>query len=192
MALTLFGESVSGQQLLLLAVVVLVAGAFWLARGARRGLDGSPRPYRRAIDSAAARSEKVKGDMEQLLVELDELSKKIGAQIDGASDRLQQIIADADQRISAMRILIAECKRLGDDAGPDGPRQRDRPPVSSPVGPDSPEAPVDVGSSAEPDRRHQRVLELADKGLSALQIAQELHQQPGEVELILNLRRTSP
>jgi hypothetical protein len=42
-------------------------------------------------------------------------------------------------------------------------------------------------ATSEP--RHQRVYELADRGLNAVQIAQELQTQPGEIELILNLRR---
>jgi hypothetical protein len=40
-----------------------------------------------------------------------------------------------------------------------------------------------------PEPRHQRIYELADRGLTAVQIAQELQARPGEVELILNLRK---
>jgi len=253
-------EAFSSQQLLSLAVVVLavvvVANMGWR----RRSADGSPKQYRREIDSAVGQSAAVNREMERLLVELEEMARKINAQIETRFAKLEQSIADADRRIAAMRILIDEAKRtagtaanvsdaqVGEQAdttarsgesvanapGSQGPvrpstesRRLDGVPSSRPdsnpsLPTDSSTLPSDLsqpgatrssfagpplqdvgqaglnGRTAGPpapldeeDLRRHRIHELADSGLSPLQIAQQLREPVGEVELILNLRQAS-
>lgn len=194
-------ESASFQQWAMLIVIAVTAAVVWWSWGGRRGMGGSPKQYRREIDSANAQGENVKRDMEQLLTELEDLSAKINTQVDGTYGKLQQLVAEADKRIQAMRILIAECKRLATEPGAVTGCVENEPPKASEVA----LASADVPPAAEPtiaapaaeaaDRsmssRHERIYTLADKGLTAIQIAQELQMQPGEVELILGLRRVA-
>jgi hypothetical protein len=194
-------DSIGAQQVILLAALALIVLVYLITRVQRRGRDGSPKQYRREIDSATAQSETVKRDMEQLLAALEDLSQKINGQIDASLAKLRETTVDADRRISALRILIAESKRLaggseGGSSPADAPRPTDaaaEPQVQSGAAAASQEpretAPPAIPSVSLPEQRHQRVYELADRGLTPVQIAQELQAQPGEVELILNLRR---
>jgi hypothetical protein len=192
-------EMITTQQWVLLGALGLIVLVFLATRGSRRVRDGSPKQYRREIDSATEQSEVVKRDMEHLLVALDELSGKIGAQVDESLAKLRTTTEQADRRIAAMRILIAESKRLANESagvpstglaertlGAEGSAEQ---PVAEPVTPAPPQAISSGEPSAIPESRHQRVYELADRGLTAVQIAQELQTQPGEIELILNLRK---
>ena len=120
--------------------------------------------------------------MEQLLVELERLSRDINAQIDTKFAKLERSIADADKRIPALRILIDEAKKLLDESTPAA--------AHSPAAPTAAPAPAD-GRDLAHDERHRRVYELADQDKTPMQIASELDQTVGEVELILNLRRSA-
>jgi hypothetical protein len=108
-----------------------------------------------------SRQRDVEKQMETLLVELSEMARQITGQIDTRSAKLEALIAEADEKIAALRA----------SPGPAGPAAVGR----------------DVPSAAE-DRRHAAIYELADAGLSAGQIAQRLSRPNGEVELILALR----
>ncbi len=114
----------------------------------------------RAMTGNLNTQERIRRDIETLMVELQELSRKISADIDVRFAKLELVIRDADRRIAALNRLVRESGQ------------------SSP----SPE------NSNEPDIRHQIVYELADAGKKAIEIARELGKTPGEVELILNLR----
>ncbi len=200
-------ESITFQQGAMLIVIVALAVVVWWSWGSRRGGEGSPRQYRREIDSATAQGENVKRDMEQLLAELEDLSAKINSQVDGTYGRLQQLVTDADKRIQAMRILIAECRRLAAEveAASVTKETRQHPadppevaanapaivgqPTQSAVAEEKEEAAAVAAAEPPSDDRHERIYQLADRGLTAVQIAQELHVHPGEIELILCLRR---
>jgi hypothetical protein len=191
-------DVITTQQYAVLGALGLIVLVFLATRGSRRVRDGSPKQYRREIDSATEQSEEVKRSMEQLLAALEELSGKIGAQVDESLAKLRKTTEEADRRISAMRILIAESKRLASEStGAPATGQVERtprgealpePPAAAPILPEPPQARSSGEPSATPEPRHQRVYELADRGLTAVQIAQELQTQPGEIELILNLR----
>ncbi|MBN2562829.1 MAG: hypothetical protein JXQ75_18045 [Phycisphaerae bacterium] len=177
------------QQSVLLCGAIILATVLLMNMRRRRPLDGSPKQYRREIDSATAQSAGVKRDMEQLLIELEELSRKINAQIDTKFAKLERSIADADKRISAFRILIDEAKRVTDGIAPSaGPSPADASPDAPAVQRGEVESPREDGTSPRGDERRRRIYELADRGSTAVEIAQELDQTVGEVELILNLR----
>jgi hypothetical protein len=191
-------DAITVQQWVLLVVLALIVLIFVVTRGQRRGRDGSVKQYRREIDSATAQSEGVQLDMEQLLVELEALSQKINGQIDNSLAKLRETTVEADRRITALRILIAESKRQSGESGtappaPDAATQA-IPPTEAADRPATEPARqelrwVPTAPPPMPEQRHQRIYELADRGLTAVQIAQELQTQPGEIELILNLRK---
>lgn len=104
----------------------------------------------------------LKNDLEALLVELQGLSRKISAEIDTRFAKLEAAMRDADRRIVTLNRLSRE--------------QAER----------SGELPAE---SLAQDVRHSVVYELADAGHSSVEIAKDLGKTPGEVELILNLRK---
>src|SRR5687767_8058912 len=102
----------------------------------------------------------IRRDMDLLMVELQELSRRISAEIDTRFAKLEAAIRDADRRIAVLN-------RLSRSAA-------DRP---------------DDGMKSDFDARHGVVYELADAGFSPIEIARDLGKTPGEIELILNLRK---
>jgi hypothetical protein len=116
----------------------------------------------------------VERQMQNLLVELSEMSRQISAQLDTRSAKLELLIREADEKIAALR-------RAGDGrfdapagAAPDEALQAEAAPA--------PEPPAAL------DPRHAEVYVLADEGRDAGEIATALNRPRGEVELILALR----
>jgi hypothetical protein len=101
-------------------------------------------------------------DLDDLLVELQELSRRISAEIDTRFVKLEAAMRDADRRIAVLH-------RLSRQAGQNAAQE-------------------DASGSAH-DARHTVIYELADAGFSPIEIARDLGRTPGEVELILNLRK---
>lgn len=102
-----------------------------------------------------------------LLAELHETSRQIAAQIDNRYSKLDTLLAEADAKIKRLEELVqAAAQQGGTGAG-----RADTTPLPE---------------TADP--KYRRVYELADRGHSAREIAQQIGAQPGEIELILNLR----
>ncbi|HON68184.1 MAG TPA: hypothetical protein PLS23_16985, partial [Phycisphaerae bacterium] len=80
------------------------------------------------------------------------------------SSAAESSIRDADRRIAVLNRLARELGERVPDAAADGD---------------------------ENDSRYGIVYELADAGFSCVEIAKDLGKTPGEIELILNLRRTA-
>jgi hypothetical protein len=100
-------------------------------------------------------------DLEEVMRDAEELSQRIAAELDARAAALERLLARAD-RIGAM----AE-REL--DLGSRTPGPGD-------------------GTEPLPDA-HRRIYELADEGLSPVEIARRLSQTAGQVELTLSLRR---
>ena len=111
----------------------------------------------------------VEREMQNLLVELSNMSRQITAQLDTRSAKLELLIRDADEKIAELRALT----------GGDG---RSLPNFGS-----APRALVSPAPQDD-DPRHAEVYRLADQGLNGPQIAQQLGRHSGEIELILALR----
>ncbi len=145
--------------LAIIAVVLLMSSV-------RRRL----RQHEREVDRSSPQREPprvtpkvhLRRDLESLIGELQELSRKISAQIDTRFAKLEASIRDADRRIAVLnRLTRQRAEERGEaDAEPE-----------------------------DHDARHTVVYELADAGFSAVEIARDVGKTPGEVELILNLRR---
>jgi len=120
--------------------------------------------------ASAASPQRFRMDVESAIVELQELSRQIGSEIDTRFARLEAAIRDADRRIATLQRLNAK-----------------QPPQAH--------APSEISnpSSAndEVDVRYTIVYDLADAGKTPVEIARELGKTPGEVELILNLRAST-
>lgn len=179
MPVTLTLATGNNEQLMLWAglLAAIIVVAMWTRRRTRAQLGGEiPTSRERLAELTAARG--VRDDMNELLAELQGLSRQINAQIDTKFAKLERAIADADRRIEHLERL---------NATRPGPRALD---VT--VGDDTPEGdePPESDAQAAPPAmsRRTRVYELADAGKSSVEIAQALGQTPGEIELILSLR----
>ncbi|MEO0588059.1 MAG: hypothetical protein AAF078_10510, partial [Planctomycetota bacterium] len=120
------------------------------------------------------------GDLERVMVEIEQMAKRVGNQLDAKAIRLEKLIDEAD-------LKIAQLNRTTNDTPPhtDSPQPHAATERSEATGPTTPPLP-----SAELKSAHQSIYDLADAGLTPDQIAHELNQLPGQVELILNLRQS--
>ena len=150
---------------------------FLMLRNTRRRLADpghSPQAYAREQVARLKDQHDMKGDMEQLLVQLQELSRQINAQVDTKFAKLEVSMMAADERIAALEHLLKMAQgRPGLDVtiAQDGS-----------AGMPAPEAPP-------VDPKRQAIYDLADDGKSALEIAKKTGHPTGEIELILKLRK---
>jgi Tfp pilus assembly protein FimV len=128
------------------------------------------------IRTTLAQQRHVEREMEALLVELSEMSRKITAQLDTRTTKLEILIAEADAKIEQLKALQAgmpaadvERYRTNEAGGPISPAR-----VAS--------------NETFVDPRHVEVYALADQGRTPAEIAEGLHRPRGEIELILALR----
>jgi hypothetical protein len=127
-------------------------------------------------------------DMQELMVQLEELSRRIGAQIDTRFQKLETVIADADDRIARLEAAVRAARgvpaldiTVGDENVP-----RDAQPDRRPLGGTKP-----AGPPPDADPQRSRIHRLADEGKTPVEIARLTGVKPGEVELILALREGS-
>ena len=167
---------IDGTQIaiLLLAVVGLTVVMLSTRRRIRASQDRSnPRARERYAELQGPRQ--ATRDLETVMLELDQLSRQIHGRIDTKLARLETVIRDADQRIERLARL---CQAPDHGAA-----------LEITLDKEDPAAPAERAVGAEDDP-HTAVYRLADRGLSAAQIVQEVGRLQGEVELILALRRT--
>ena len=169
---------VSGYALLLGVVIVV---AFMLRMTYRKQRNPGPTPSSFAREQLAKLKEEhaVKGNLEELMVQLQALSRDINAQIDTKFAKLEASIRSADERIDTLQRLR--------DAG------EDQPTVDTVISDDglgqNPAA--DQAAAEAADMPQARIYALADSGKSPVEIADQTGQSPGEIELILSLRGRS-
>ena len=134
-------------------------------------------PLEKAPFSGLAQQRSVERQMQSLLVDLSDMTRQMNAQIDTRAAKLEQLIKDADERIVSLRRLQGEAPERP-TAPLTAPRRRTAP-APSPVLPLSDPVAIDL------DPRHAEIYSLADQGRDARQIAAQLNQPSGEIELIL-------
>jgi hypothetical protein len=166
-------------------LVVLIGAMLWSAKKKQRRLARPRRPA--PID--ARQTLDMRHGMEQLMVELHDLTREMNARLDTKMHALNELIIQADGRITELKALASAADQKASSA----PKRKRKPrstPVkktpakavaADPVAP--PAAPVPVAN-----QRHSRIYTLADQGLSPQQIADQTDKLTGEVELILSLR----
>ncbi len=167
------------------AMAVVAVLCFMMLRTTRRKLSergASPREFAREQVARLKDQHHMKGDMEELLVELQELSRNINAQIDTKFAKLEASIRSADERIARMEQLQAALpERETFDTLLTDDQLLDRP-AAAPAAP-APRVAIDP--------RRRTIFDLADAGKSPLEIAQQTGEPTGEVELILSLRKSA-
>lgn len=173
-----------GGALLAVSLVVL---------GTRRRVQN--RDAQRADDRDRAAGDRhraaARDDMQELMVQLEELSRRIGAQIDTRFAKLETVISDADDRIARLESAVRAARgvptldiTVGDAEAPPG--------ASGPVPSAASPAAAPTSRTSEPpkdtDPQRSRIHRLSDEGKTPVEIARLTGVKPGEVELILALR----
>jgi len=127
--------------------------------------------------------------MDELLLQLEDMSRRIGAQVDTKFAKLETVIRDADERIARLEAILGQSDTKEKSRKPRRAASRRDTPVKSAPDP----APPSIGKPApaieNTDPRFAHVYALADGGTTPIEIAKQLDMPLGEVELILNLRK---
>ncbi len=135
-----------------------------------------------------------RADADATTAQMLETAQRLAAQLDNKAERLEQLIARADERVQALG------GRVGRLSEPPSAAQRAAPPAqSSDRSPNPPPGPLLEREGGRSDSRAsetrapddpltQTIYELTDTGRSPLEIAKALDEQIGKVELILALR----
>ena len=176
------GSPVLTTQQMALILLILGTSAMLLisTRRRMRAARNSPKTYAREQLARLRDEEAVVQNMEELTVQLEEVSRRIQAQLDTKFAKLEAVIRDADDRIERLGRLT----RAGDG----------QPTIDVTVGDDGEAAdptPTDGDDRRQGDHRHRSIFEAADAGRTPLEIAQETGQSTGEIELILALRKST-
>ncbi len=130
-------------------------------------------------------------EIQALLSDLEETARRLTAQLDNRYMRLEQLLAEADEKIRRLEGANGTSGIAGNMTLP-VPR---KPAVdAAPVLTEAQRALARLRQErgappAAQDPAYQPIYGLADRGKSSREIAQELGRQPGEIELILALRK---
>ncbi len=163
MILSLSENADNGMMMVLLVLCAIVIMVVLLRRHQFRSTSG--RDMAREQIARIRDQHKLRHSMDELLVQLEEVSRRVGAQVDTKFAKLEKVIRDADDRIARLEHVLGR-------AGGEPTQQPAKPPPVEPV-----------------DTRFQQVYDLVDAGASPIKAAEQLDLPLGEVELIMNLRK---
>lgn len=169
----LLADGITPSQISMMVVIAGLSALMLILtrRRVRRG-QNSPRAYAREQIARLRQEREVQHQVQGVMVELNQLSRQINAQVDTRYAKLQAVIRHADERIDVLTRLVHAA---------DG-----TPTIDVTVGD---EANAPTPPAEEEDRARSHILALADAGRSAAEIARDVDKTPGEVELILALRQ---
>lgn len=192
----------------LLMVIIMMRSLRKKTKNDRRRMNTQGTPDER-IAQIHANAQSSMDPPRRLMVEAEEMARQLGAVLDNKAARLELLIEEADKKLAALnRTLVgssigAQPSELPTQSQPApsrtiDPTLLDRARLEqdlaerqsrvagridpSPLEPTEPEP-------AEPQSTQSKVIELAETGLSNIEIAHQLNQPIGQVELILNLRK---
>ena len=171
----------SNSQMLLIIVVLGVSATMIISARRRRSHQAnSPRAYAREQLARLRDESAIREDLGALLVQVEEVTRQMNAQMDTKFRKLERVIRDADERAARLDRLLRAAEG--------------RPICDVTVGDDHGETlnpPPEQGSDGGREARGAQVYQLADAGHSPVEIAEQTGQRTGEVELILALRPKS-
>lgn len=211
LVLAFTGEDVAPYVLLLGLLLVTASLMMKLAKRRRGGSSSGPRE---ANVTGAERLEKlrqeqgVRRDLDSLMVEIEEMAKRLSHQLDAKAVRLEQLIEDADHRLTRLRHVAERLENASPDASRSAAANTSQADAASPSA-DSKgttseaDEPGDLLSASSPaasrasetpspeasDPLTRSVYALADEGYDAQAIASRLQEHAGKIELILALRQ---
>ncbi len=169
LVLGLLGQAFKPADLLLVGAVLLMTTAL-LAKLRKRRRAGANRPTTLEQIEQDRQLRGVRGDLEQLMVQVEQLAREFGAKLDAKTLALEKVIREAEEKIAQLRTASVEARSMPSPTS--GPRLEG----------------VSALQECGSDPVARSVYALADQGLSAGEIAQRLDEHIGKVELILALR----
>lgn len=178
----LLAADLSGANPLLLALVAGVT-TFLLFR-ARRQFARLNRDGRASAAPVRGPADQIAETARNMEVQLHDRMREVQGQLDTKLATLNQLILDAERQATRLEALL---KRMQSETHEEtNTTEAEEGPAAAAVGAPPP-------TESRPDKalqhRHGQVYDLADEGYSATAIARRLDSTPGEVELILGLRR---
>lgn len=167
-----------------------------------RPVDGTPDERIAAIHERATASI---GPLDRAMADAEQLARRLAATMENKAARLELLIEEADRKLEELNRAVAQAR-----PAPAPAERSARPPRIDPALLDmarveqdreerhghrenprlADETPERPRQEPPADPVHRRVWALADDGLPPLDIARSLNQPIGQVELILNLRRS--
>lgn len=160
--------------------------------GRSRKKTGGPTVTAREHLERVKHKQAVRDDMQALMVEIEQMAKRLGAQLDAKTIHIEKATREAEQRIAELQALRDESAlpeaRPAVEMGGGEPAEEGAP---HEVGAESDAAgaPEPIRDEPHTDPLTRRVYDLSDAGKGPQAIAQELAEQVGKVELILALRQ---
>lgn len=165
----------------LLGVLLITMGMMMGIRKKRRR-SGTQSSAREHVDELRQK-QAVRGDLEQLMMEVEQLAKRFGTQLDAKSMQMERLIDEADQKIAELKQL--ELNRQNTPVQPQQPPQA--PHYAAQDATPTPQTPA---PAPDPDAElKSKVCGLSDQGHDPVEIARQLDEHVGKIELILALRK---
>lgn len=175
-----------------LGVLLITIGMMMGIRGKRRR--ASARGSARDRVDELRQKQAVRGDLEQLMAEVEQLAKRFGTQLDAKTMHMERLLDEADRKIAELKQL-EQTRQHAMMLQASAPAHYTPPPSPSPEPPALAPAehnppPVAHPPAPSPDEALKRsVCALADRGVDTVEIAKQLNEHVGKVELILALRK---
>lgn len=183
----LLAEGMSLQDLLLpMGVALIVVSVMLSMRKRRKSSANTLTP-----DEEVERNRQLKGmrgDLEELMVDIEELARRFSAQMDAKAMRLEKLIDEADAKLAELDRRLGKTGGAGEEGARPGATMRVREPYEAETGGDDGARPARQGGGSD-DPVAKRVYQLADRGMSPQDIARTLDEHVGKVELMLALRQ---
>jgi hypothetical protein len=164
--------------MLLALLLAIGAAGVILAFSVRSAIKrrAAARPDPRAARAARAQPPRQQIEVRGAAIDGGEALRRQTVTLDSKAARLEILIRQADERIAALSGAVSAAPRRGPDAAPPDAHGRTTP------------APAPALRPRPPDPLTLAVYQRADSGLTTVEIARELDEQVGKVELILALR----
>ncbi len=166
----------TSQLLMLVMAVVCLTILLISTRRKIHERQREPRSTARERYRGLEQESKARRDIEEVMLELDQLSRQTHGRLDTKFAKLEAVIRDADDRIERLSRLLRVASR--------------EPACDVTLAPEGPDIPAPDSEPVDPSDSRTGIYRLADAGVPTGQIAAEVGKPVGEVELILALRKT--
>ncbi len=164
-----------------IALIVVIGGVTTLmlimTRRRMRKAHNSPQAYVREQRTRIRDEETLVQNIETLMAQLEAVTRETSARLDTKFAKLEAVIRDADERSDRLERQLRQSGGIAT--------------LDLVVDNQTEQAGAAPKSSAPTDDRRQAIFRLDEAGLTAGQIAGEIGQSQGEVELILALHKAA-
>ena len=150
-------------------ILFIIMAMFSLGRSRKRTAAG--RESARDHIDRARRKQGVRDELEALMVDINRMARDLGGQLDAKIIRIEKANQEADQRIAQLQALRDELSSPST--------------LNNPAGNGATNA---QANAPDTDPLTRQVYALADNGKGPADIAEELDEHVGKIELILALR----